>query len=173
MRTVFAISLLALSMAVTGCKRGATVTHPAFPGTADGAKALLNEYVKPGADVSALSKSLRPDPDDYAAIFAGDAAKKVQSVMDPAWANGGVLIKPAHPGQTEMFILSATTDELKAGSPNCPGGYKDAAQQMKSGLTIYCFKFVEPGSKTGTAFDGLIFVNGHWTIFPKPWHALK
>jgi hypothetical protein len=93
MRTVFAITLLALGMAATGCKKGVTVTHPAFPGTADGAKALLAEYVKPGADVSALSKSLRPDADDYAAVFTGDAAKKVQGVMDPAWTNGGVLIK--------------------------------------------------------------------------------
>jgi hypothetical protein len=173
MRTVFTISLLALSIAAVGCKKGVTVTHPNFPGTADGAKAFLGELVKPGADLSSLSKSLRSEPADYAAVFTDDAATKMQTVMDKAWNDGQILLKPAHPTQTEIFMLSATTDELKAGSPNCPGGYKDAAAQMKPGLTVYCFKFVEPGSKTGTAYDGLMFVNGHWTIFPKPWHALK
>src|SRR3954471_21813854 len=97
MRTVFAISLLALSIAAVGCKKGVTVTHPNFPGTADGAKALLAEFVKPGADLSSLSKSLRSDPGDYAAVFVGDAATKMQTVMDQAWTNGQILLKPAHP----------------------------------------------------------------------------
>jgi hypothetical protein len=39
-------------------------------------------------------------------------------------------------------------------------------------LKIYRFKFVEPGKDLGMAFDGLIYVNGHWRIFPKPWRAL-
>ena len=173
MRTVFAISLLALGIASVGCKKGVTVTHPAFPGTVDGAKALLAEYVKPGADVVALSKTLRSDPGDYAAVFNEGAATKIQKVMDTAWNSGGILVKTAKPTQTEVIVFSATTDELKAGSPNCPGGYKDVAGEMKSGLTVYCFKFVEPGSKTGSAYDGLMFVNGHWTIIPKPWFALK
>lgn len=173
MRTVFAISLLALSIAAVGCKKAVVIDHPAFPGTADGAKALLAEFVKPGSNVGTLTKNLRAEPGDYAAVFTGDAAKKVQTVMDTAWGNGQFLIKPVHPNQTEMIVLSATTDELKAGSPNCPGGYKDAAAQMAPGLTVYCFKFVEPGSKTGSAYDGLIFVKGHWAIFPKPWFALK
>ncbi len=174
MRTVFAISLLALSVAAVGCKKGsATVPHPSFPGTPDGAKALLGEYLKPGADVTTLIKGLRPDPEDYAVVFTGDAAKKVQAVEDTMWNSGQANLKAAHATQTELLLLSATTDELKAGSPNCPGGYKEAAAQMKSGLTVYCFKFVEPGSKTGTAFDGLIFVNGHWALFSKPWRALK
>jgi hypothetical protein len=173
MRTVFAISLLALGLASAGCKKGVTVTHPNFPGTADGAKALLSEFVKPGADTVALTKGLRSDPGDYAAVFNEGAAAKVQKVMDAAWNSGGIVMKTAHPTQTEVIVFSATTDELKAGSPNCPGGYKDVAGEMKPGLTVYCFKFVEPGSKTGSAYDGLMFVNGHWTVMPKPWFALK
>ena len=173
MRTVFAISLLALGIASAGCKKGVTVTHPAFPGTADGAKALLAEFVKPGADVSALSKALRADPGDAAAIYNGEAATKIQAHMNTVWEAGGILIKPAKPTQTEVMVLSATTEELKAGSPNCTPAYKDIVGEMKPGITVYCFKFVEPGSKTGTPFDGLMFVNGHWTMFPKPWNALK
>ncbi len=173
MRTVFAITVLALGIAAAGCKKSVTVTHPAFPGTADGAKALLAEYVKPGADVAALSKSLRADAGDYATVFNGEAATKIQAATDAAWNSGGHVIKAARPTQTELLLFSATTDELKAGSPNCPAGYKDVAAEMKPGLTVYCFKFVEPGSKTGSAYDGLMFINGHWAMIPRPWHALK
>jgi hypothetical protein len=173
MRTVFAISLLALSISAMGCKKAVVINHPAFPGTAEGAKALLSEFLKPGADLPALTRALRSEPADYATVFTGDTASKVQKLAETAWNNGQFLIKPVHPTQTELMLLSATTDELKAGSPNCPAGYKDAAAQMAPGFTVYCFKFVEPGSKTGTAFDGLIFVNGHWAMFPKPWFALK
>jgi hypothetical protein len=118
-------------------------------------------------------RRLRPDPEDYPAVFTGDAAKKVQAVEDPVWNGGQANLRAAHPTQTELLLLSATTDELKAGSPNCPVEYKYVAAQMKSGLTVYCFKFVEPGSKKGSPFDGLIFVNGHWALFSKPWRALK
>ena len=44
---------------------------------------------------------------------------------------------------------------------------------MKSGLTVYAFKFVKPGETLGMAFDGLVWVNGHFAIFPKPWRFLR
>lgn len=173
-RVAAAVVLMGLSV-VAGCKKGGGGSHPDFPGTAEGAKAMLGELLKPNADVAALSKGLRPDPDDYAAVFSGDAAEKIKKVMDPAWDSGQLVLK-GNPGQTELLMASASVDELKAGTggaQSCPGGYKDAAAQMKSGLVVYCFKFVEPGKTLGMAFDGLIYVNGHWAIFPKPWRALK
>ena len=45
------------------------------------------------------------------------------------------------------------------------------AAQIKPGLKVYRFKFVEPGEDLGMAFDGLVNVNGHWRIFPKPWRV--
>jgi hypothetical protein len=35
------------------------------------------------------------------------------------------------------------------------------------------WKFVKPGETIGMAYDGLVFVNGHWAWFPKAWHALR
>ena len=46
------------------------------------------------------------------------------------------------------------------------------AGQLQSGVTLYRFKFVKPGEGLGMAFDGLVHVNGHWVIIPKPWRAL-
>ena len=32
---------------------------------------------------------------------------------------------------------------------------------------------MKPGEDTGTAYDGLAFVNNHWVIAPKPYRALE
>jgi len=145
-----------------------------FPGTEAGATSLLKEFLKPGADHAALSKQLRPTSADYAAVFDADSSAKVAAVYDPAWEGGQMVVAPKA-GQTEVKVFSATSDEMKSWSGNAAefaGGWKDAAPKLKPGLKIYRFKFVEPGKDLGMAFDGLIYVNGNWRIFPKPWRAL-
>ena len=136
---------------------------------------LVSEFVKPGADVAALSKKLRPTSADYTAVFEGDLAAKLEALYGPAWDGGQLVIAPK-PGQTEVKIFSTTSDELKSGTGSAAefaGGWKQVAPKMKSGLTVYRFKFIEPGKDLGMAFDGLIYVNGNWRIFPKPWRAMS
>ena len=145
-----------------------------FPGTEAGATSLLKEFLKPGADHAALSKQLRPTSADYAAVFDAESSGKVAAVYDPAWEGGQMVVAPKA-GQTEVKVFSATSDEMKSWSGNAAefaGGWKDVAPKLKPGLKIYRFKFVEPGKDLGMAFDGLIYVNGNWRIFPKPWRAL-
>jgi hypothetical protein len=146
-----------------------------FPGTDAGATQLANAFLKPGADCAALSKQLRPTAADYAAVFDGDFGTKVAAVWNPAWDAGQMVMAPK-PGQTEVKISSATSDELKAGSGSAnelAGGWKEVASKMKPGLKVYRFHFLEPGKTAGMSFDGLIYVNGNWRVFPKPWRALK
>lgn len=143
-------------------------------GTEAGATSLLKEFLKPGADHAALSKQLRPTAADYAAVFEADSSAKVAAVYDPAWEGGQMIVAPK-PGQTEVKVFSATSDEMKSWTGNAAefaGGWKDVGPKLKPGLKIYRFKFVEPGKDLGMAFDGLIYVNGNWRIFPKPWRAL-
>ena len=144
-----------------------------FPGTEAGATSLLKEFLKPGADHAALSKQLRPTTADYAAVFDADSTAKVAAVYDPVWEGGKMIVAP-NAGQTEVKVFSATSDEMKSWSGNAAefaGGWKEVAPKLKPGLKIYRFKFVEPGKDLGMAFDGLIYVNGNWRIFPKPWRA--
>ena len=146
----------------------------AFPGTEAGATSLLKEFLKPGADHAALSKQLRPTSADYSAVFDADSSAKVAAVYDPAWEGGQMVVAPKA-GQTEVKVFSATSDEMKSWSGNAgefAGGWKEVAPKLKPGLKIYRFKFVEPGKDLGMAFDGLVYVNGNWRIFPKPWRAL-
>lgn len=171
---------LALALALAGCGGSGgggstTSSKSAYPGTEAGAKALLEEFVKPGADTATLSKSLRPTKADYDAVFMPDLAAKAEAVYGPAW-DGGQLVVAPKAGQTQVLLGSATSDELKSwtgGASEFPGGWKDVGAQLKPGVTFYRFKFVEPGQDLGMAFDGLAYVNDNWRIFPKPWRAMR
>lgn len=154
---------------------GASSSAKSYPGTEDGAKALLAEFVKPGADHATLSKSLRPSKADYDAVFLPDLAAKADAVYGPAWDGGQMVVAPKA-GQTQVLIFPATSDELKSwtgAATEFPGGWKDVGAQLKPGVTFYRFKFVEPGQDLGMAFDGLAHVNGNWRIFPKPWRVMR
>lgn len=171
------IQLLSLGvcLALGAHGRAAEENKNAFPGTEAGATGLLKEFVKPGADTASLSKQLRPTVSDYAAVFDADSATKIAAVYEPAWSAGQLVIAPKA-GQTEVKVFSATSDEMKSWTGNAAefaGGWKTVAPKLKAGLKIYRFKFVEPGQDLGMAFDGLIYVNGHWRIFPKPWRAIE
>lgn len=163
---------LALGLAFSGSGLAAET----FPGTEAGATSLLKEFVKPGADHAALSKPLRPTAADYSAVFEPDAAVKVAAMYDPIWDSGKLIIAP-NPGQTEVKVSSGTTDELKswtgAAATEFPGGWKQIGPKMKPGFKIYRFKFLEPGKTAGVTYDGLIYVNGNWRIFPKAWRAME
>lgn len=146
-----------------------------FPGTEAGAKALLEAFMKPGADLAGMSKALRPTSADYKTLYAAEFAAKLEQMYGPAWDAGALVLKPK-PDQTALLLFSATTDDFKAGNDKAtkfPGGYKKIVDQLNPGQTLYRFKFVKPGETLGMAFDGLAHVNGHWVIVPKPWRAMR
>lgn len=165
-RAFLVMAALALPWMLVACNKG-------YPGTEEGAKQLLSDFLKPGADYAKLSAALKPTSADYQAVFAtAEMAKKAEEVYTKLWeVVGRDPIKPKE-GQTELKMWKATTDDLKEGKGNAnefPGGYKRAAAHLKSGLTLYRWKFVKPGETLGMAFDGLYHVNGHWVLMPKPW----
>jgi len=146
----------------------------AVPGTAAGAKALVSEFAKPGVDAAALTKQLRPTLADYKAVFDTKAATNLDAVYSPEWEKGSFVVS-ARPGQTEVKISSATVADLKANNEKAkdfPGGYAKVASHLVGNATLYRFRFVEPGQEQGMAYDGLVHVNGHWVLIPKPWRGL-
>jgi hypothetical protein len=146
-----------------------------YPGDEAGARALLAEFVKPGADHAALTKGLRPTKADLEAIFTTDLAAKLDTTYGPAWESGQLVVAPKE-GQTQVQVFSAASEEIKSGAGGAadfPGGWKQVADKLKPGIHIYRFKFVEPGKDSGMAFDGLVHVNGNWRIVPKPWRGLE
>lgn len=145
-----------------------------FPGTAEGARQLLLQFLKPGIDKIALSQQLRPGSKDFQAAFKKEAAKTVERGYREPWDQGKIVIH-GNPGETELLIGSATTEELqrqRGEAEAFPAGYAKAAPFFNPGIRFYRFKFVRPGEKLGFAWDGLVYVNGHWVIFPKPWRVV-
>jgi hypothetical protein len=144
-------------------------------GNEDGARALLSQFVAPNADHLALTRSLRPTSSDYKSLFDAKAAAKIEAAQAKEWDSNKAVIKPK-PGQTEIKVWSATGSDLAKGTGNAkefPGGYKKVAKHLAPSVLFFRFKFVEAGKDTGTAYDGLAFVNGHWVIAPKPWRAME
>ena len=144
-------------------------------GNEEGARALLTQFVGPNADHVALTRSLRPTTNDYKTLFDAQTASKVEAGQAKEWNSNKAVIKPKA-GQTEVKIWSATGADLAKGAGSAkefPGGYKKMGKHLAPSMLFFRFKFVEPGKDTGTAYDGLAFVNGHWVIAPKPWRALE
>ena len=144
-------------------------------GNEDGARALLAQFVAPDADHGAQTRSLRPTSNDYKTLFDAKTAAKIEAAQAKDWDSNKAVIKPK-PGQTEVKVWSATGSDLAKGAGNAkefPDGYKKVAKHLAPSALFFRFKFVEAGKETGTAYDGLAFVNGHWVIAPKPWRAIE
>lgn len=138
------------------------------------AQALLQEFLKPGADPGALTKKLRPQTADYRAVFGPELGKAAEAMYKADWDAGRIVIQPKD-GQSELKLSAASTEDLQKGSGEArefPGGYGKLAPKLAAGLTIYRFRFVQPGQSLGLAFDGLVYVNGHFAFFPKPFRIL-
>ncbi len=54
-----------------------------------------------------------------------------------------------------------------------PRRYAQLKDAFRPGLTVYYWKYTRPGEHYGMSFDGLIHVNGHWALFPKPWRRRR
>lgn len=148
----------------------------AYPGTDEGARALVEKIGAVGA--TALLASLRPTTADYQALFQPDfAAQAERFYKKRMWASDQPAEPLAKPGQTEVRMWKSTTEELRAWTPtaraNFPGGYEQIKDHLKPGLAIYTWDYTEPGEEYGMAYNGLVFVNEHWALFPKPWYALE
>jgi len=152
----------------------AQVPRLEHPGTDDGVRALLEEFLQHPVDRVAMSRSLQPSADDYAAIFSADDLTKIVAKYAEQWTENRYVVDPRD-GETEILLWKATTEQLREGSGDArefPEGYRTVAHRLKPGLVFYRCKFVRPKSKHGMTYDGLVFVNDHWVMVSKPYRVL-
>jgi hypothetical protein len=142
------------------------------PPIAEAGRALLMRFFDPAEDHHALTQSLKPTPEDVRAVYAEPLATALIDSIEEGFASAVIQPKPEH---TQLLTTFTTTGRLKAEDPvldEFPGGYSDVLQYIIADVPIARFKFVEQGETLGLAFDGLIFVNDHWVIIPKPWRVI-
>lgn len=183
MKKTLLVSSIALSVALIGCQSSTTpvttttTTDQSTTQTATvsvSAKDLLNKFFAPNANYVELSTALKPTDADYASYFDASVVEKAKTVYAGLWSRT-TSFQPQE-GQTELLLYQATTEEIKnktGEGADFPGGYADIIDKIKPNQTIYRFKFVKPGETLGMAFDGLVYINGHWVLFPKPWKILN
>lgn len=177
MRKIYLLLLTAISLiALIGAGCSSQPAASKFPGTTEGASALLAEFLKPGADTKKLTMDLRPTTEDYRAFYKETSqADRAEKFFEPLWSGGQALVAPKE-GQTELKLYSATPDEMRndtGDSTEMPAGLRALADELKPNVTVYTFKFVKPGESSGMAFEGLTHVNGKWRLFPKPWRFMS
>ncbi|MEZ4827141.1 MAG: hypothetical protein R3C61_12820 [Bacteroidia bacterium] len=147
-----------------------------YPGTVQGARQLLNYILESDFEERrVITRELRPTLEDCEYIFEGSLGKKVYRYQRKLDRQAGIVIQPLLKSQTDLLLWHATTSELleySGEAKNFPGGYHELAQYMSPGLTFYRFKFIQPGRYLGSAYDMLIFVNGHWRIIHRPWAVM-
>jgi hypothetical protein len=165
------VALLGILSLLIAC-RGPDLAS--YPGPPEGVRMIAEEFMKPDANLLALSLALEPTVDDYGAVFNDESLRDAKRHYDGFWAKPSWVVGPA-PGQTEFRVEMATSEQLAAGTgaaPRFPGGYRAIAPHLKPGLTVYEIIFVAPGQTYGVILDGLVYVNGKWRIFPAPWRVL-
>ena len=173
-------ALVAVNLAGCSAVGGGGNSMSKFPATKDGARSLLNEFMKPDADRKKMTMELRPTKEDYRAFYADEStAARAETFFDKLWSSGDAVVAPKD-GQTELILFSATTEQLgelvpEGEAAQFPSGMQSLASNnnLKPNLTIYAFKFVKPGETMGMAFEGLTHINGHWRLFPKPWRYME
>ncbi len=143
------------------------------PGSPAQGRQILLSFLEPGADLAALTASLKPTPEDIRAIYADPLATSLIAAYEQAFASGAAI----EPGEERDALLSTftTTFELKNGAEalgKFPGGYKDVAEYFVADAPIASFKFVRQGESTGLAIAGFTYVNERWVLMPKPWRGL-
>jgi hypothetical protein len=176
MKNIIAVALVLVAFAPAHAKKAKKPAgKPAVAAQSEAeARAMLEQFSKPGANIQGLTEALRPTPDDVAAVFDPTVVSKVQSYYATLWTKDAtVTLKP---DQTDLKLFHATTDELLSGAPpsqKFPLGWRNAAKLVKKGLTFYSWKWAAPGDEKAPLYDGLVSVNGHWAYFPKIWNTVK
>lgn len=122
-----------------------------------------------------MTTSLKPTQEDYETVFIEqDFAAKIHRYHRKLSNAYSLTIQPNLEGQTEMLLWEADVQQLKnyiGDAMYFPGGYKEIADKMNPDLHYFRFKYVQPGRSTGSSYDVLVYVNGAWRYFPRPWAA--
>jgi hypothetical protein len=147
-------------------------TASGFPGTEDGARRLLSQFLAKGADHRALTARLRPQHEDYALVYSEPLAQRLSRSHAEMWRTDPV-IGPESP-DAELFLVFMLSDQLgdEANRQAFPGGYARVHSMMKPGIPVVAAKFVRKGETLGRLFDGFVFVRDRWVLIPKPWRGL-
>jgi len=116
-----------------------------------------------------ITTLLKPEQEDYAAVFAGDAAQQAAASSARVWRPPPTWLAKAV--NARVFVVAKLTQDIVT-SEEFPGGYSKIAHLLLPDQAWCRFKFIGDGGESVMAYDGLVWRNGRFAWFPKPWRAL-
>lgn len=113
-----------------------------------------------------------PSEADCALLFAPQIAEEVaKALKTQSWPTGGIEAQPA--GVDQVFVGPAGL--LRWPNPvsdQFPRGYRTIAGWMQPGRIWIGWTGDLPSGGT-VRFDGLVFAEGRWIFFPRPWRIVE
>lgn len=159
----------------------------AHPPTAEGAKAVLQEFLVKGAHALKLRSQLKPTSAELEKIYQPAFVEKAVKAEDKLWQQS--ITDPdfkRNIDQTEIQVFAATTQQLRAWQPPVSEQFGDdpklvhkfnfarVPQYVLDDLTFYRFRFVKPGEQAGAVFAALlVHVNGRWVLIWNPVYIVE
>lgn len=135
---------------------------------------VLAPFLLAGKDPVALTRALRPLPEDYDKVFRTEVAAGLRSLYDAVWETSPAITRKPH--QNVLLVHASVAEGFFPGSVMMeafPGGYAGLAEVLVPGRVWVCWKFVAPGQRLGMAWDGLVHIDERWVWFPRPWVFVK
>lgn len=123
----------------------------------------------------AVARELEPRPADYSLVFVEAAVGAAWEAYGPLWAEIEAAWRPPAPEQRDILCFVAPAGMLASEnelSRPFPGGYRAIAHLLVPSRVWVAWKYVLPGSTSGLAYNGLVWVDDHWAWFPKPYRVL-
>jgi hypothetical protein len=132
----------------------------------------LVRFVDPEAAgrLATLAAAFEPRPEDYPRVFVASQAGSLADRYREVWKQMPVPRPKA--GQTVVRVAVAPAGVLDTDnvlSAEFPGGYRRIARFLVPERLWVAWRFVEPDARIGMAYDGLVWLDGRWAWFPKPW----
>lgn len=116
---------------------------------------------------------LAPRREDIPKLFDEDIAGEVADLVIAEWARPPLA--DHDPELKELTITAATAGLLRFPSELSdpfPRGYRDIAPWMVPGRVWLTWTWSKAPGEFGTRYDGLVWLDDHWALLPRPFHAV-
>ena len=106
-------------------------------------------------------------------MFRGDAATQARRGYASLWSNPPKTL--GNPNQTRIKAYATEADAFLTDnefSREFPGGYRGIATHLQPDKIWIVWRLYEAGGQHGMTYDGLVWMQGRFAWFPKPWRML-
>jgi hypothetical protein len=152
--------------------RIAHLSEHIFAKIAESAYPILATFIgAPNPDE--LSAALRPTHADYDAVFAPEMVEEARKRYAEVWSRNPKISVPRE--SENVLIVACTAGGLRFPNAHSRHFHPKMAALSKSldpRRTWLTFKYLKPGEEGGLLFDGLVWIDDHWSWFPSPWSVL-